>query len=437
MIDTRPLVRTGVAFVLGVAGATAAADVALYENGDTKANFALTVVTAAFQNSDSWFGNSEDFNGADTDSWNELGAEPGFNLEFALGGGTAFAAVSGVYTKTFGDDASGLTVGQDDPDDMTLEQAHIGWRMDDAFAGLTNDTVTLSIGRQDYSIGNGLIINDGASDGGERGGWYIGMRKAFPRMALAKVKSDETLLEAFYLENDPRRGGTRGKAFGLNGEYYFGGKGTLGGSYVLADAKLPGVDELDIYSARGEIKPVTGLSIAGEFVHEESEEIDADGYYGQAVYEFQDVAWSPALTYRYAHFDGDDPNTDKDEQFREVAYGYTDYGYWFQGEITGNYPLANGNVISHMVRAKATPVEDVTVSLFYYDFTLDQEQIFGDPVSDDEWGQEVNLTVDWAATEHLYLIGVLGTLKPGNAAEEWVGGGGDWNYLMLYVSYTL
>jgi hypothetical protein len=36
---------------------------------------------------------------------------------------------------------------------------------------------------------------------------------------------------AFYLENDPRRGGTRGKAYGVNGEYYFGGKGTLGGSY--------------------------------------------------------------------------------------------------------------------------------------------------------------------------------------------------------------
>jgi hypothetical protein len=263
------------------------------------------------------------------------------------------------------------------------------------------------------------------------------MRKAFPRMALAKVKSDETLLEASYLENDPRRGGTRGKAYGLNGEYYFGGKGTLGGSYLVADAKTPGLDELDVFSARAEIKPLTGFSVGGEFVHEESDQIEADGYYGQAIYEFQDVAWSPALTYRYAHFDGDDPSTEEDEQFREIAYGYTDYGYWFQGEITGNYPLGNGNLISHMVRAKATPVEDVTMSLFYYDFTLDQEQIFGDPVSDDEWGQEVNLTVDWAATEHLYVIGVLGVLQPGDAAEEWVGGDDDWKYLMLYVSYTL
>ena len=49
----------------------------------------------------------------------------------------------------------------------------------------------------------------------------------------------------------------------------------------------------------------------------------------------------------------------------------------------------------------------------------------------------MNLTVDWAATEHLYVIGVLGVLQPGDAAEEWVGGDDDWKYLMLYVSYTL
>jgi hypothetical protein len=172
-------------------------------------------------------------------------------------------------------------------------------------------------------------------------------------------------------------------------------------------------------------------------VHEDSQQIEADGYYGQAVYEFQDCKWDPALTYRYAHFDGDDPSTERDEQFREIAYGYTDYGYWFQGEITGNYPLGNGNLDSHMVRLKANPVEKVTASLFYYDFMLDQKQIFGDPLNNKDWGQEVNLTLDWEATDNLYVIGVLGSLKPGDAAKEWVGGNDDWNYLMLYVSYTL
>jgi len=409
----------------------------VYEEGDTKAAVSLSLVTAGFDNYGSWFGESESFLGVDSDGWMEIGAEPGLTVEFALGNGTAFGGVSGVYTGTFNDDASGLTAGMDDPDDFTLEQAHLGWRLEDVFAGLANDTVSVSLGRQDYSIGTGLIINDGSADGGERGGWYIGLRKAFPHAAIVRLKSDELLLEAFDLENDPRRGGTDGDATGVNGEYYFGGKGMLGGSFLVVNANLAGYDDLDVYSVRGEIRPLAGLSLSGEYVNQDSDQIEADGYYAQGLYEFETVKWKPGFTYRFAHFDGDDPNTDTDEQYREIAYGSTDYGYWVQGEITGNYPLGNGNLESHMVRAKMTPIEAITVGLFYYDFTLDQEQIFGEIVSSDDWGDEVNVTVDWQATDRIYVIGVMGTLMPGDAAQEWVGGSDDWRYAMLYFSFAL
>ncbi len=82
------------------------------------------------------------------------------------------------------------------------------------------------------------------------------------------------------------------------------------------------------------------------------------------------------------------------------------------------------------------PSESVTLNVMYYDFTLDQKQIWGDPVSSDDWGQELNFTVDWAATEQIYVIGVLGNLSPGDAAKEWTGGDEDWLYSMLYVSYS-
>jgi len=48
----------------------------------------------------------------------------------------------------------------------------------------------------------------------------------------------------------------------------------------------------------------------------------------------------------------------------------------------------------------------------------------------------VDFTVDWAATDQIYVIGVLGALFPGKAAEEWVGNDKDWLYSMLYVSYA-
>ncbi len=87
------------------------------------------------------------------------------------------------------------------------------------------------------------------------------------------------------------------------------------------------------------------------------------------------------------------------------------------------------------MRVKLQPGARVTLNVMYYDFTLDQEQIRGDPVRSDDWGQEIDFTVDWAVTDSVAVIGVLGNLMPGDAAKQWTGGDKDWLYSMIYVSY--
>jgi hypothetical protein len=428
--------RAAVLVAAGLFATAAPAQIELYEKDDTKLDLNVNVVGAVFTGSDSWFGESTTFLGADTDHWAELGLEPGLSFETGVGGGTLFAALSGVYTNTFDDDASGLAVGLADADDVTLEQAHLGWKVEDLFSGLEEDSFSITGGRQDYSIGTGLIVNDGGGDGGERGGWYIGMRKAFKNAVIASLKSKRYLVEAFRLENDPRAGGTSGNAVGGNFEYSFPDQGTFGGSYLLVDANLPMTPDLDVYSARGSWKFFEALGVGGEFVHETSSQIEADGWYGQVSWDARNMAWTPTFSYRYAHFDGDDPATADDESFREIAYGFTDYGTWYQGEIAGNYPLANGNLNSHLLRAKAQPREDVTLNVLLYNFTLDEPATLDPGVTDDHFGDEIDLAIDWEATKKLYVIGVVGVLLPGDAAEQWVGGNDDWTYAMVYGSYT-
>ena len=46
---------------------------------------------------------------------------------------------------------------------------------------------------------------------------------------------------------------------------------------------------------------------------------------------------------------GDDPDTIRDEGFNPLAYGMSDWGTWFQGEIIGEYVLANSNLFSYLV----------------------------------------------------------------------------------------
>lgn len=427
------------ALVSGAGGfaPAALAEYELYSRDGTKLTFNADLAVAGFLNNNSWFGQSESFLGADTDSWLEVGFEPQFSLETPLAGGTLFGKLSVVYTGTFSDDASGLTIGANDTYHIDTEQGHIGWKIGDLFSGLEDDVFSISIGRQDYVIGTGLLIADGGGDGGNRGGWYLGMRKAFKRSAIARIESKELLAEAFYLENQPRSGGIEGDASGANLEYRFGDTVTLGGTYILADAKeIPGADELDVFSGRATWKPLTGFTLSGEFAHQESDQIEADGWYAQAAYEAKDLPWSPVFSYRYARFDGDDPDTATNENFRSVAYGYTDYGFWYQGEITGNYPLGNNNLISHMLRVKAQATEKLTLNLIYYNFTLDEPSALDPGVTSDDWGDEVNFIADWAATDKIYVIGVVGALFPGEAAEQWVGGDDNWYYSMLYASYA-
>jgi len=43
--------------------------------------------------------------------------------------------------------------------------------------------------------------------------------------------------------------------------------------------------------------------------------------------------------------------------------GLSDWGYWFQGELLGEWVLPNSNLRSHMVRLELTPNDVFTFNL--------------------------------------------------------------------------
>ena len=403
---------------------------------DAKLDFSFDLVGAWYNSNNSWFGRSAQFLGANTDHWAEIGMEPALTYERSLGRGTLFGAVSGVYTSTTGNDASGLTVGLDNASEFTLELGNVGWRVEDLFDSLENDVLTVTVGRQDYTIGSGLLIDDGAADGGERGGWYLAMRKAFTESVVASLDSDKWLWELFRLENHPRAGGTLGEAWGGNVEYKFGEETKVGTTYMGVDSNLPGSVTLDVYSVRANWRGASGFGLAGEYVDESSSQIKAKGYYGEISYALA-TAWSPVFSYRYAHFDGDNLATPVNERFNEIAYGCTDWGTWYQGEITGEYALGNGNLDSSLLRAQLHPRDTVTINALLYQFTLDRPASFG--VVSNDWGNELDFTIEWDVNEHVSVLGVIAELFPGDGAKQYVRSGpaDDWTHAMLYVAYHL
>ena len=115
----------------------------------------------------------------------------------------------------------------------------------------------------------------------------------------------------------------------------------------------------------------------------------------QAAYEFSNVWWTPQLTYRYALFSGDDPDTHESEAFDSLLTGFYDWGTWWQGEIAGEYFLSNSNLLSHMARIHLEPHSKVSGGVIFFKFLVDEPASFGPGVTDKDIAVEADVYVDW------------------------------------------
>lgn len=408
---------------------------------DSACKVYLDIIGATFLGKNSYFGESESFNGANTDDWTEGAAELGIRGESAAGLGTFFWDASALVSRTWGDDASGLTVGLDRTHEWSIEQAHIGWKSGTTFESLDKDALTLMAGNFDYVVGSGLLLADGTADGGHKGGWFISKRRVFRRSFKATLETGAWKVDGFYLQGQGRSDDQRVYAYGGDFEYDFAEAGLNTG---LLYFKVPGQnvgdgtyrEKYDSLAIRGNWTATQNVSFDGEYVYQSQPGAHPKGWYLKTAYQWSDSPWKPELSYRYAHFDGDDLSTPADEGFVTAAYGFTDYGTWFQGEISGNYPLSNSNLKSHMLRLQLFPNDGVVLNAIYYDFKLDQPNIFGDPVESTDWGDEINLAADWSLNEQWFLSFVGGWLDPGKAAINWAGGDETWVYGMIYASFS-
>ena len=154
---------------------------------------------------------------------------------------------------------------------------------------------------------------------------------------------------------------------------------------------------MNVFDIRGDARPLTalpGLRLAGEFAYEKNgSDLEAYGWYGEIGYAADDLPWSPYLSYRYAFFSGDEESSSgKSESFDPLFYDGPDWGTWTQGEILGEWVLANSNLISHTIRLNAYPTDKLTLTALYYYFLLDDPGAAG--VDDHDFAQEVNLMAD-------------------------------------------
>jgi hypothetical protein len=135
-----------------------------------------------------------------SDNWFEGSIKPALSAQHTTGkSGQLYAKVSAVGARTYG--AAPTLVGAD-ASSFDVEDLHIGWRSGTRFESLGEDALDFTFGRTRYELGHGMLLWDGAADGGTRGGYWTGARKAFETAAIGRFKPGAHTLEAFYLDKD-------------------------------------------------------------------------------------------------------------------------------------------------------------------------------------------------------------------------------------------
>ena len=192
-----------------------------------------------------------------SDQWFEGYAKPAISGTYRLDSSAEiYGKVSVVGERTYGSipDLYGSDVSSFGPED-----ASIGWRSGKSI-GSSENVVDVTLGRAQYQLGHGLLLWDGAAEGGSRGGYWSNARKAFEFAAIGRVKPGPHLGEFFYLDKDEldeNDSGTR--VMGGNYEYSRGENTTLGVTYMKLFAHediRPGRDGLNVFNVRAYTAPL-------------------------------------------------------------------------------------------------------------------------------------------------------------------------------------
>ncbi|MES2052348.1 MAG: alginate export family protein [Pseudomonadota bacterium] len=405
--------------------------------------------------------------------WGEFYVKPGVAATRSLRPGLeAYGALSMVGSGTLGRDAfdAGNT-GR-----ASLEDAYIGLRMDIPNSSARLD---LSAGSQRYSIGTGMLVSNGASNGFDRGALKLGPRKAFAMTGIARLTQGDWSTEAFYLEPNEQpdnESGTRlagavfqykpaadkfagvsyGKVTRSTSPYPQAAQGGLGPPTII-DGARNGMAFVYGFARWPVLERQSGtLWVGVDAALERNPRIDMRAWGGKAEfgYNFTALPGKPKISYSFQTLSGDDPTTSRLERFDPLFYEGSP-GAWATGS-KASMVFINTNVRTHQIAVEWSPTPRDILNLYVARIYANQ---LGSPL---QFGQSTRLILVGGAPsvitgvttahladdfflkytrvldKHTYLTGGVSLSRPGAGIERLVGGSAPqwWGWLVnLVVSY--
>jgi hypothetical protein len=339
--------------------------------------------------------------------------------------------------------------------------------IEEAYAGIVTGNTTgdgnrwafnANYGRQRFTLADGFLIANTASNGHDRAALQANARWASDALALMQFRYNETKIELFQVDPDELPIlDSKTKINGINIEDASLPGLTIGAShlrvpqsstgYFLPDGTQLSRDGLRVNDIRARWQPnpagMAGPYIAGEYARQSNENFPmrATGYLGEFGYAFAATPWTPTLSYRYSYFSGDDAGTpDRYERWDPLLSGGNGE-QWVQG-INHFKVVQIGNVIAQRFQLRVRPNPKIElvpqVWLFKADSTLN---LGGNPalsfMDSSDYGHELNITGKYFYSRNLYLHGHIAVTYPGDAVKSALSGTQEkWWSTMFFARYA-
>lgn len=436
----------------------------LYDSEGTIIVAKLETLSMLYGNVDAWYGRpdlfldgnplaSGDTAGSGASGWGEGFIHTGlYGLTPLSDDIYAYGGLSGIVSGSAGTE-------------LFTDESRAYFGVEDAYVGLVGGETydsgdrlvwNASVGRKRYAIADSMIIGNSASNGDERAALQSNPRWAADMLVLGQLRYNNSLIELFYLDPDELPVvDSRTRMVGLNVETPVGAGFKLGGSYIRvlesdysyfaqatpdpATATLSR-DGLEVFNGRIRWDQPNGDFFGNvEFALQRNENFDmhATALAAEVGYQFSELAWQPVVSYRYAQFSGDDPDTARFERWDPLLSGGNGE-QWVQG-INHFKVFQDSNLVAHRLQLRLRPSPMVELVPQFWIFTADSAtNLGGNPalsfLGSTELGYEANLTAKWFISPKVMLQGHIAATFPGDAVKEAISGDADtWWSAMAFL----
>nr|WP_295130788.1 hypothetical protein [uncultured Roseateles sp.] len=335
-----------------------------WQSGDLSLDAGMDTYSAYYSMQGTWWNlSSTSAPTFDKDrSFAELWVRPKLNGAFKLGGGVeAYGTVSVGGTKTLGADAFDYK----NQGTVRFDATMIGLR------GKSGDWgYDLSLGRQPFTLGTGMLLTAGSGNGYSWGGGASTQRKTWARSVIARASASEFTGTAFLLEPDEvpeARTDTRVRGLALEWARPQVGKAGLSWFNVpRSQAIYPGNLAPLVFIEKGReglatwhgwadftgfVPGLPTFGVRGEFAQQRNDITRANGqrdpmkanaWLVGASWWGQTLPFAPKFSYHVARFSGDKPGTSTYERFDPMFWGNGLENWWFGAN--GAYSWLNANL---------------------------------------------------------------------------------------------